>query len=150
MDEDAINRKFAKLRTAAGRSQHKHAEAFCLMLYRDRAGNEEWIWNSRDGVTPFIISSKQGLVAAHVEWHRDRYAPDHKPQLGDRVFVDLTIERARENRRKYVEKWWDDDMSKRYASKDEAVEQLAHADMAHGGGGQPDLMEVVLRPVEVG
>lgn len=45
-------------------SRHLHKEAFCLMLYRGvESGEEEWLWNSRDGVTPFIIwSAKDGVV----------------------------------------------------------------------------------------
>ncbi len=127
--------------------RYVHREAFCLMLYRDRAGNEEWIWNSRDGVTPYAITSRQGLEARHADWHRDQLAPDHKPKPGDRIFVDLTLESAREYRRAYVEKWWDDTrhgepMSARYVSKDEAIERLAQADLECGGGGAPDLITV--------
>ena len=37
--------------------EYKHAEAFCLMKYRcEKCGQAEVVWNSRDGVTPFIIN----------------------------------------------------------------------------------------------
>lgn len=133
---------------------YEHKEAFCLMLYRDTAGNEEWIWNSRDGVTPFCIESRQGLQAQHVDWHRDSYVPDYKPKPGERIFVDLTIERAREFRRRYVDQWWDNElrgnpMREFYPSREEAVEILVREDMGHSesakgreGGGAPDLIEV--------
>lgn len=120
---------------------YEHKEAFCLMLYRDSAGNEEWIWNSRDGVTPFCIESKHGLEAQHVEWSRDRFVPDHKPKAGDRVFVDLTIEKAREYRTRFVEQFWDKGMHEHYPSREEAIEILAQADLGHGGGGAPDIVE---------
>lgn len=125
-------------------SKYSHKEAFCLMLYRDEAGNEEWIWNSRDGVTPFMVTSRQGLRAQHVEWHRDRCVPDHKPKPGDRIFVDLTLDRAREFRTKYVERWWDEmGMSREFASKAAAIDVLAAVDLEHGGGGAPDLIAFV-------
>lgn len=128
-------------------TKYNHVEAFCLMLYRDAAGNEEWIWNSRDGVTPYGVASRQGLEALHVEWSRDRRLPEYVPAIGDRIFVDLTIERARELRRAYVEQWWthgkgESKMSSRFASKGDAVEQLALSDLEYGGGGAPDLIEV--------
>lgn len=127
-------------------AKYEYKEAFCLMLYRDTAGDEEWIWNSRDGVTPFCINSRQGLEAQHVEWHRDRCVPDHKPKPGERIFVDLTIEKAREYRQKFVKRWWHEGsdgsrMSNRYSSREDAVEKLAQADMEQGGGGAPDIME---------
>lgn len=128
-------------------SQYHHREAFCLMLYRDSAGNEEWIWNSRDGVTPYGITSRQGLDAVHVEWNRDRCLPGHRPRRGDRVFVDLTIERAREHRRAFVDHWWyrpgfGTQLCERYASKQAAIDDLAQADMEFGGGRTPDLIEI--------
>ncbi len=125
---------------------YNHREAFCLMLYRDTAGNEEWIWNSRDGVTPYAITSRQGLEARHTDWERDRCVPGYKAKPGERIFVDLTIDRARAQRREYVERLWDfgavgDRMCDRYASRDLAVEQLAQ-DVVFGGGPAPDLIEV--------
>lgn len=123
-------------------TKYDHVEAFCLMLYRDTAGNEEWIWNSRDGVTPFCITSRQGLEARHVEWHRDRRVPDHKPKPGERIFVDLTIEKAREYRTRYVERFWPRyQMSERYASKEAAIEELANIDVSEHPGA-PDIVEV--------
>lgn len=88
---------------------HAHREAFCHMLYRaDDGSEEEWIWNSRDGVTPFVVTLRSGKPARHVEWNRDRYDPEHVPQPGERIFVDLVPEKAIERRRAFVERWWDD------------------------------------------
>lgn len=76
------------------------------MLYRSDDGTEEeWLWNSRDGVTPFVISLRSGKTASHVEWHRDWRDTDYVPKPGDRIFIDLTpekaIEYAKRNRKKY-------------------------------------------------
>ncbi len=80
-----------------------HAEAFCLMTYEDEVnGRTERLWNSRDGVTPFVITSRWGNSARHVG--RDDYQPGHVPNVGDRVFVDLTPERARVLAEAYADK----------------------------------------------
>lgn len=74
-----------------------HGDAFMRMLYRsDDGSEEEWIWNGRDGVTPFCVQSRSGKEMTHVEWNRDQYLPDYKPQPGERYFVTLTYEKARE------------------------------------------------------
>lgn len=109
---------------------YKHKEAFCLMLYRDSQGNEEIIWNSRDGVTPFIVTSKQGYEAQHVEWRKDKFAPDHKPQPGDRIFTDGTPKIIAKSAKDYVAKYWNDarcPMSIAFApsTQDEVVEHFA-------------------------
>ncbi len=90
--------------------KYNHIEAFCLMLYRcESCGHEETLWNSRDGVTPFIIRCvKCSGEALHVEWRRDKCVPDHKPSQGDRIFVDLTAEAALAHARAQVERCWDD------------------------------------------
>lgn len=76
---------------------YKHAEAFCHMTYESYDGTEsERIWNSRDGVTPFIVTLKTGKEARHVNWHDDIRTVDWKPQPEDRIFVDLTKEKALE------------------------------------------------------
>ena len=44
------------LRKAAPKGNgHNHREAFCLMWYACPCGHAERYWNSRDGVTPFMI-----------------------------------------------------------------------------------------------
>ncbi len=78
---------------------HRHGEAFCRMLYRCEGPerHEEWVWNSRDGVTPLIIGCPVAgcrTGAEHVEWARDQYQPDYRPVVGERVFRDGTPEEA--------------------------------------------------------
>jgi hypothetical protein len=47
----------------------QHKEAFALMLYRgEKPGRVETMWNTRDGVTPFIISSADR--ARRAGWRR--------------------------------------------------------------------------------
>lgn len=77
--------------------RYQHAEAYCLMTYRaDDGTEEERVWNSRDGVTPFLITLRSGKVASHTDWRGDVCVPDHVPAPGSRMFVDLTPERADE------------------------------------------------------
>jgi hypothetical protein len=127
---------------------HEYAEAFRLMKYRDAGGNIERIWNSRDGITPFIVPNRNGQEQQHVDWQNDPYAPYHVPMVGDRIFVNLTIERARENRRKYVDLWWNvpardgAKMSACWPNKEAAIEKLAQADLASFAPSTPDLVAV--------
>lgn len=75
---------------------HNHVEAFCLMWYACPCGHQERYWNSRDGVTPFgtLCPSCDQPDMKHVRWREDQYAPHHKPAHGQRVWVDMTRERA--------------------------------------------------------
>ena len=70
-----------------------HAEAFCLMTYECYlCRGREVFWNSRDGVTPFSLTRrclKCGGDMRHTEFQADRYVPDHIPQRGQGVFIDM-------------------------------------------------------------
>jgi len=117
------------------------------MLYRDSAGNEEWIWNSRDGVTPFIVRSRQGLSSQHVDWKRDRFLPYHVPAVGDRIFVTTTPERAREQAESWYETWSKDPEHGPYFCwhwpyRSNAVEWQAAKILSWMGGESPELIEV--------
>jgi len=129
------------------KTNHQHPEAFCLMTYKDTAGNCEVIWNSRDGVTPFIVRSRAGLEAQHINWKNDFCAPNHQPKLGDRIFEDMTEESARKWRTEYVEKNWDHPahpMHEVYpgSTKEEVVEMLVKSDMEEFDGHGPQLTDV--------
>ena len=53
--------------------RYRHPEAFMIMTYRADDGiEEERIWNSRDGVTPFVITLRNGKQATHVDWGQDQ------------------------------------------------------------------------------
>lgn len=91
---------------------YKHAEAFCLMTYQSDDGTEEEIiWNSRDGVTPFVITMKSGKTGKHINWRNDRRVLDYVPQPGERIFIDLTREKAVEYARRNLRRWEDDGMN---------------------------------------
>jgi len=72
---------------------HDHKEAFCLMTYEcELCGHRESIWNSRDGVTPFAMGCRRpgcDGIANHVEWEKDSYLPDHLPEPGDLLWIDM-------------------------------------------------------------
>jgi hypothetical protein len=138
---------------------HAQGEAYMLMTYRcvgnpamaaPSCGASEVVWNSRDGVTPFVISCRQcGSHAQHIDWDADAYAPHHVPEIGDRIFVDLTYERALARRRDYVHRWWDDpDRPMRDhdvlgpLGPEGAAADLAQGDLDQFGSGTPDLVEV--------
>lgn len=123
-----------------------HKEAFCIMGYgcEKNSIHIELVWNSRDGVTPFCIDCRTcGAVAQHENWQGDRYEPNYIPTPGDRIFVDLTEQRAEEMAVKAVERWWDHSefpMRERYESKPEATVEMAKSYL--GSPGPPDLIEV--------
>jgi hypothetical protein len=90
-------------------THYRHPEAYCLMTYRSDDGTEEEVlWNSRDGVTPFVITLRSGKQATHVDWHNDQRVPDYQPAPGTRLFVDLTEDRAHELARSAAQAWFDD------------------------------------------
>lgn len=76
--------------------KHDHPEAFHLLYYRadNNPAQHEMVWNSRDGAVPLVIPLRAGGTASHVTDTSDVYAPHHRPAVGDRIFVDLTEERA--------------------------------------------------------
>lgn len=124
--------------------EYSHAEAFALMQYRDKeTGEIELIWNSRDGVTPFIVLSRAGNHSQHVNWRGDERKPDHVPEIGDRIFVDLTMEVAVEFQRKRFA--GSPEMAERlrdhYGEDDETIIQKLVEDMMEPGG-QPDVLVV--------
>jgi hypothetical protein len=134
----------------ARRYGHNHVEAFCLMTYRNEARDEEIIWNSRDGVTPFVVSLRDGSEAEHAEWNKDEYAPAHVPGVGDRIFVTATQAIIRRGKAALVDRFWNgwgDDagplcgprLCDKFATKGEALAAL----MLEGHRpGQPALVEV--------
>lgn len=114
---------------AAVLAGHSHPEAFCLMKYQTDDGLlTEWLWNSRDGVTPFVIGSPDGLrEMKHIDWQHDQFRPGHKPGPGQRIFITRTREQAEKLAKERAELWWDHPeypMSASFASKDEAAAVL--------------------------
>lgn len=126
-----------------------HAEAYRLMSYvSDDGTTGELVWNSRDGVTPFIITSRDGQhQLTHTDWSHDIFARNFRPPPGFRLFVDMTQEMALEAARERVEEWWDHPeypMKSRWPSKDAAAQALAAE--YFGDGANPTLIEAPARP----
>lgn len=118
------------------KSSYKHVEAFCLMLYQCiNPTHVEILWNSRDGVTPFMIACRYcGQDAKHILWKSDLCVPDFKPPKGMRIFVDLTEDKSRA----YLTKWVNDNWRNKhmplcdgYDSQAEAIEALVKEDLKH-------------------
>ncbi len=77
--------------------KYQHGEAFNHMAYRCVNGHDETIWNSRDGVTPFVMDCRVcGADSQHIEWHCDVRAEAYQPKVGDRIFVNVTPTEALE------------------------------------------------------
>lgn len=65
-----------------------HVEAYKLMTYKNLAtGKTEIIWNSRDGVTSFMIPDTDGGRMQHIDWDNDELAIGFYPPPGTRVFI---------------------------------------------------------------
>lgn len=91
----------------------RFGDAFALMKYVNRAtGRVEWLWNSRDGVTPFGIDDPLAppeaieahrarleakdfspttdidpKIMSHADWHEDVFLPNFIPTEGNRIFM---------------------------------------------------------------
>jgi hypothetical protein len=121
---------------------YQHAEAFCLMKYATDDGSEvEWLWNSRDGVTPFIIRSRTGNEMHHVDFALDRCLPNYQPLATERMFIDLTTERAEAFARRRIERYWTDPeypMSQTFESEEQALSELVKGMLRPGA---PDIIE---------
>lgn len=120
-------------RTARG---HLHVEAFCLMWYACPCGHQERYWNSRDGVTPFgsRCPSCGDSTLQHVRWKEDAYAPHHEPAHGQRLWVDMTRERAEVDARGRIESA----AKQGHTYPPERFESLVLNIMGEHGGAAPD------------
>lgn len=145
MAQEAERNKVRAKKAAIKQLAHNHAEAFHLMRYRCKVGHDETVWNARDGVTPFIIACRTcNQEATHVEWNRDVYAPDHQPKPGDRIFVDLTEQRAWAEAKRIVSERWDKEPSPYRelfpdGTQEDATEKLVQSWLSQPG--QPHLEE---------
>ena len=72
---------------------YQHKEAYCLMFYQcDKCYSIERFWNSRDGVTPFVVLARCPQCRGdmqHIDFYADEQAPDHRPYRGQGVFTDM-------------------------------------------------------------
>lgn len=66
-----------------------NGDAYKMYKYQNQqTGIVEWIWNSRDGVVPFIIRGRDGGELRHVDFWEDVYIPNYVPPIGTRIFAD--------------------------------------------------------------
>ncbi|MGK2829189.1 hypothetical protein ACSI5F_03670 [Ralstonia pseudosolanacearum] len=111
---------------------HRHVEAFCLMHYACKCGHHEVIWNSRDGVTAFTApcpSCGDAMGMQHVAFRSDVYAPEHKPHHGQRVWVDITYNRAEEFAKKRIAAMKEQGLT-RYVNVADVATSIYHEGMA--------------------
>lgn len=112
-------------------NEYLHAEAYCLMKYKcENCDTIEIIWNSRDGVTPFItICQKCASGMKHIDWQNDKCVPNHVPQPGDRIFIDNIPEVVRIYIRMKVARLWNHPtvpMKEHFKTQEDAVLQLTN------------------------
>lgn len=123
-------------------------EAFALMWYQCKfCGHRERLWNSRKGVTPFAIdctSCDEAGSLVHSDWQKDQRRLDYKPNHGQRIFIDLTLEKARAYAKRQMESDPDQEgIIKQFGSVAEAIELIAqHNYKSFGEGTTPDLVRV--------
>jgi hypothetical protein len=131
-----FRRPFYEIPRVRVKTDFNHGEAFALMKYETKGGaHVEWLWNSRDGVTPFGIEAhpeycsqvklelihgdfldegskeyqEDYLLAVemhHTDFWLDRCLPFYRPSNGERVFVDFSEPRARAHYVGFVEQNW--------------------------------------------
>jgi hypothetical protein len=108
------------------KKKYNHAEAFCVMTYQSDDGTiTEQLWNSRDGVTPFMIMSRNGgRELRHIDWGKDYPQPNYKPLPGKRIFVDATRELVTPKLNEYVEKIFTEHDGGYWKTREEAFEAL--------------------------
>lgn len=122
--------------------KYNHAEAFCLMRYEsDDHKTIEYIWNSRDGVTPFCVMAKDNkTMMSHTNWQCDECRPDHQPKTGDRIFIDMTECKAEIYREQQWHCWLDDpslrkELLEKYKTKEAFIHRRSPIQK-----GEPDII----------
>lgn len=113
------------------KENYKHKEAFCIMLYKcEDCNHSERLWNSRDGVTPFMIlcsKCNKGLMK-HICWSFDKRIKSYSPKVGERIFIDMTFEKYQEYKKGYIDENWETGempMCKVFNSKEHALQELS-------------------------
>jgi hypothetical protein len=59
------------------KSPYNFGEAFKVMRYEGAGGRREWVWNSRDGITPFSYD-RQDEIRLVKRSDRDSFTPRHR------------------------------------------------------------------------
>ena len=113
------------------KTKYKHSEAFCTMRYEcETCGFSEVLWNSRDGVTPFVMECPIcGGTMIHVDGDLDQCLPDYLPKPNQRVFVDSTPQIYEVLVRARIQRQWNDEsypMKDRFETPMDAVMSLSN------------------------
>lgn len=124
------------------------------MVYQSDDGHvNEMIWNSRDGVTPFVVRSEDGEhELRHKIWRGEPVAPQHVPNVGDRIFVDATIEDIVPGVARRLESYVDEDgtidpeLAQHYPKKSfhQIVTEISQDELTEHGVPPPHLVAVTL------
>lgn len=130
--------------------KHLHAEAFMIMLYAtEERDQHEWIWNSRDGAVLATIPTRSGGRQMHHQLFQfDHYCPNHVPGRGDRIFADMTEQRAERFAREWAHSLWGRGLEQHYSDIRTAMEERKR-ELLNGGSTEgrgafptPDLLTV--------
>jgi len=114
--------------------KYQFGEAYKLMLYEgERTGRVVTIWNSRDGVSPFMVDI-DGEVFKHILWDRDKTAPAHELKPGDYFFRDTTREDATQAAETVVNLRWP---RLKGSARDKRVAELVPQMLEQGGSKLP-------------
>ena len=121
-----------------------YRKAYCLMKYQSEDQViTEILWNSRDGVTPFIIPAKDGETRLqHVEFEKDELAIWHVPAIGSRIFKDQPFEVWIEKEIQRTRRFWDHPDFAHLVAQYQTPEKLVIASAGEFRKGQP-CVEVV-------
>ena len=114
---------------------YNHAEAFFHMQYVGQNGNNSIslvIWNSRDGVTPFMTYSREyGIQLQHVQWGKDVFDKDYKPKKGDLIWASHNEQTAKELAEDCYQKQSEFLNEISVMSKDERIEKFGYDNKKH-------------------
>ena len=102
----------------------------------------EHLWNSRDGVAPFCIMSRdRDELLTHVDWDKDERLPGYIPKIGMRIFVDLSVARARQLAKEQAERRGAQYVEEGFAGDIESAEtRFFDALLADVEQGEPDIV----------
>ena len=104
----------------------QHPSAYLLAEYTcEKCKAVEFIWNGRNGVTPFCVNCKScdGMMQ-HTNWNKDRIIPDYIPPSGTRYFAELTHDRAKELAQKRVDSFNGSEFELMGDERDTMIEEL--------------------------
>lgn len=101
--------------------------AFAFVQYTTEDGSDgEVLWNSRDGGIPSVVLSCESGAEMKPLARQGGPRPEHVPEVGDRIIVDLTLQRARVVAATMVEQATAM-MSGLFPSREVAVERMAES-----------------------